>query len=544
LLLAYTLPLLFLAVFYLYPLVRILQLSLGETGSVDALVTILRQPFLWRVVWFTTWQAAASTLLTLAVGLPLAYLFAHYHFLGKKVLQALLTIPFVLPTVVVAAAFTSLLGERGVINTWLQGLLHTETPPLALLQSVWIILLAHVFYNVGVVVRTVGGFWANFNPRLAEAAQVLGADPMRLFREVTWPLLLPSILAASLLVFLFCFTSFGVVLILGGLRFATIEVEIYRQAVNLFNLPAAAVLSLLQMALTFVIMWFYTRLQTRASRPLELSAAQPHRLRAPSWPTRLLIGLGLTVTLGLLLAPSLALVWRSFTLGEGGWTTRYYAELAVNRRQSAFFAPPLIAVRNSLLFGLATMVISLLLGVLSAYLLARPRRWWTALLDPLFLLPLGTSAVTLGFGYLVAMGALRTSPWLTPIAHTLIAMPFVVRTFLPALRRLDPRLREAAAVLGAPPARVWWEVDLPLLYNALLVSAVFAFAISLGEFGATLLVSRPDLPTMPMVIYRALGQPGLLNYGQALAMSTILMTVTLLATVIIERFRPPGMTEF
>jgi thiamine transport system permease protein len=190
------------------------------------------------------------------------------------------------------------------------------------------------------------------------------------------------------------------------------------------------------------------------------------------------------------------------------------------------------------------MILSLLLGIISAYLLARPRGWLTALLDPIFLLPLGTSAVTLGFGYIVAMGSWRTALWLTPVAHTLIAAPFVVRTFLPALRSLDPRLRESAATLGASPLRVWWAVDVPMLYRAGLVSAVFAFTISLGEFGATLLISRPDLPTMPMIIYRALGQPGLLNYGQALAMSTILMAVAALAMLLIERFRVQGVGEF
>jgi thiamine transport system permease protein len=240
----------------------------------------------------------------------------------------------------------------------------------------------------------------------------------------------------------------------------------------------------------------------------------------------------------------LVLVWRSFTLGDAGWTLQYYMELTVNRRQSAFFVEPIVAVRNSLLFALATMLLSLFLGTISAYLLARPRRWLTAILDPLFLLPLGTSAVTLGFGYIVAMGSWRTSLLLTPVAHTLIAMPFVIRTFLPALRSIDPRLREAAAVLGASPRHVWWEVDAPILLRALLVSATFAFTISLGEFGATLLISRPDTPTMPIIIYRALTQPGLLNYGQALAMSTILMVVCAVSLVVIERFRLPNMDEF
>ena len=556
--LLYSVPLLFLALFFFYPLLSILRLSFGALGGDNQLTAIgalVGQGFLWEILWFTTWQAAASTVLTLLLGLPLAYCFAHYTFPGKSLLRALTTIPFVMPTVVVAAAFTALVGRQGMLNQgwqWLfagvqgLGLLPTQwaAPPLDLLGSVWIILLAHAFYNVSVIIRTVGGFWSTLSPRLREAAAVLGASPWGVFFRVTLPLLLPSIIAAGLLVFLFCFTSFGVVLILGGIGFATLEVEIYRQAVNLFNLPIAAFLSLLQMALTFIVMAFYTRLQARVSVALELFPSNQAATRPGRRWQRWAMQLALLFSIFLLLLPLLTLAWRSFTLGEGDWTWRYYAELTVNRRQSAFFVEPIVAVRNSLLFAVATMVLSLVLGVISAYLLARPRGWLTTLLDPLFLLPLGTSAVTLGFGYIVAMGSWRTSLLLTPIAHTLIAMPFVVRTFLPALRSVDPRLREAAAVLGASPVHAWWEVDAPILLRALLVSATFAFTISLGEFGATLLISRPDTPTMPVIIYRALTQPGLLNYGQALAMSTILMVVCAVSLVLIERFRLPNTEEF
>lgn len=542
----YLLPIGFLAVFFLYPLAAILRVGLlaqGQAGLVTMRKALL-DPYLWQVLWFTTWQAAASTLLTLLIGLPLASIFARYRFPGKALLRALTTIPFVMPTVVVAAAFTTLLGERGLVNGWLQMLTGQSAPPIALMNTIWIILLAHAFYNVSVVVRTVGGFWETLNPALSEAGRVLGAGRRRLWWSITLPLLLPSIMAASVLVFLFCFTSFGVILILGGPRFATLEVEIYRQAVNLFNLPVAALLSVVQMLLTFVVMAIYTRLQSRASLPLEF---HPHTTtaRTPgSMRTRLVMAATLGVMLLLLLAPLLALAWRSVTLGDDGATLQFYRELAINRRQSAFFAAPLAAVRNSLLFATAATVLSLLLGVSAAYLLARPTTWLTALLDPLFLLPLGTSAVTLGFGYIVAFGPWLTAPWIVPVAHTLIAAPFVVRTFLPALRGLDPHLRESAAVLGAAPARAWLTVDLPVLWRAMMVSAAFAFTISLGEFGATLLISRPDTPTMPMVIYGALSRPGLLNYGQALAMSTLLMLVCAAALVLIERFRPPEGSEF
>ena len=166
----------------------------------------------------------------------------------------------------------------------------------------------------------------------------------------------------------------------------------------------------------------------------------------------------------------------------------------------------------------------------------------------LFLLPLGTSAVTLGFGFIIALDRppldLRGSALLIPIAHTLVALPLVTRTLLPALRGMNPRWREAARMLGASPWQVWREIDLPIVARAALVAAAFAFAVSLGEFGATSLLTRPDLPTLPIVIYSYLGQPGELNHGQALAMGTLLMIVCGAGLVAIERFRPGGLGEF
>jgi thiamine transport system permease protein len=192
--------------------------------------------------------------------------------------------------------------------------------------------------------------------------------------------------------------------------------------------------------------------------------------------------------------------------------------------------------------------LSLAVGLSSAYLLAGPPTRWRAALDPLFMLPLGTSAVTLGLGYIVALDQpplnLRASPWLLPLAHTLVAFPFVVRSLLPALRGLNPRWREAAGVLGASPGRVVREIDLPIVGRALLVGAVFAFTVSIGEFGATLLLARPNFPTMPVVIYRLLGAQGALNQGQGLALSTLLMLVCAVGFLLIERFRVSGVGEF
>ncbi len=544
------LPVLFLLLFFFYPLAAIFQISLFPEGVPDlsGFVALATRPYLRSLLLFTVAQATLSTALTLLAGLPAAYALARYRFVGQSLVRALLTVPFVLPTVVVATAFLALLGPRGYVSTALMSLFHLDAPPFRLEDSFALILIAHVYYNLTVVIRIVGGFWANLDPTMEEAAAMLGASPARVFREVTLPLLRPAIGAAALLIFLFTFSSFGVILILGGPRFGTLEVEIYRQTVSFFNLPLAAALSLLQMLFTFLLMTLYSRLQARASLPLALRPRVAVQKPLAGWRARLLVLAAVGLPTGLVLAPLLALAGRALVVG-GRPSLQNFLLLDEAATRSVLANAPLLAVRNSLLFAALTMLLSLVLGVLGAYALAAPRRGgWRTLLEPFFLLPLGTSAVTLGFGFIVALDQpplnLRTSVLLVPLAHSLIAFPFVLRVMLPALRSIHPALREAAAMLGASPWERLREIDLALLARPLLVAASFAFAVSLGEFGATSLVQRPEWPTMPVLIFRLLGRPGPDNYGRALAMSTILMTTTLVGFLAIERFRIGDWGEF
>jgi thiamine transport system permease protein len=549
--LVYLLPLAFLLLFYFYPLGSILTLSFAPEGEfgLDVLKRIVTTPRYLETIWFTIWQAALSTLLTVALALPGTYVFARYEFPGKSLLQALTTVPFVLPTIVVSLAFTALLGPHGALNVALMRLLGLEQPPLDLQHTLTIILLAHVFYNYTLVLRIVGTYWANLDPQVEEAARMLGASRWRAFREVTLPLLIPAIGAAALLVFIFDFTSFGVILVLGGPRFATLEVAIYRQTIHYLNLPLAAALSVLQILFTFGLMAAYTHLQARTSLPVELRSRAAAQRRPQHWREWLIVGGNVGLMLILLVTPLAALVERSLTL-TGRPALTYYRQLFQNPRGSFFYVPPIAAARNSLGFALATTVLSVVLGLMAASALDNrsDARALRRLLDPILMLPLGTSAVTLGLGYIVALDEpplnLRTSPLLVILAHTLVALPFVVRSVLPALRSIRPQLREAAAMMGASPWRVWREVDLPIVARAVLVGAVFAFTISMGEFGATSLIARPERPTMPVAIYRFLGRPGMVNYGQALAMSTLLMLVCTLGFLAIERFRVGEIGEF
>jgi len=540
-------PLIFLALFFFFPLLTILLFSLFPQGQADfsGFLELMTSAYYRDTFVFTLIQAMLSTLLTLALAVPSAYVFTRFQFPGKTLWMAVATLPFVLPTVVVAAGFNALLGPRGLLNMLLIGTFHLETPPIQMDRTLTLILIVHAFYNFSVALRLITGYWANQSPRIEEAARALGVSDWTLWWRVRLPLLRPALIAAALLVFIFTFTSFGVVLILGGPRFATVEVEIYRQANDLFNLPMAAALSLVQIVFMFVLMLFYTRLQRRMVVSMTAQGAVARVPRSPG--QRLLVGVTVGGIAFLLGSPLVALVLRSVSLQDGVGLF-YYQQLGTNARGSVLFVPPAQAIGNSLLFALLTTLLSVSLGTVTAYLLSGRVSRLAALLDPLFMLPLATSAVTLGFGYIIAFDEpplnLRTSPLLIPLAHTLVAMPFVVRSVLPALRAIPPNLAEAARSLGASGWRVWWRVEVPLISRGIIVGATFAFTVSMGEFGASLFIARPDTPTIPLVIFRLLGQPGALNYGQAMAMSSILLLVCALAFVGIERLRKAGIGEF
>ncbi len=536
------LPLSFLALAFFYPLSRIFALTFDPQTLTPQHIQLTV-----RVLFFTFYQATLSTLLTLLLGLPAAYLFARYDFRGKSPLRALTAVPFMLPTVVVAAGFSALLGPRGLIHTIF---------PLSTFQfmgTLSAILIAHVFYNTTIIIRLVGNALSSLDPKLEAAARSLGADSSRVLWQVTFPLLRPPLLASTLLVFLFDFTSFGVVLLLGGSQFATLEVEIYLRVLRLPDLPLAALLSVIQLICTILVSVLYSRVATRSTIQTNPRSARANQRQPKTMREKIFVAVLILLLTSFFLLPLSALPFRSFFRLEAdrgdrgevqyGFTTDYYRELFINRRGSVFYVPPIRAAVNSLAYAGGTVFLSLLLGFPAAFALARPTRL-ERILDPLIMLPLGSSAVMLGLGFILSYGAWLTSPLLVPFAHTLVALPFVIRTLQPVIASIPQRLRQAAASLGASPLEVWKYIDLPILRRATLAAGTFAFTISLGEFGATLLIARPEYPTIPVAIERFLSQPGGLNYGQAMAMATILMLLTVASILLIERVRIPGSGEF
>nr|WP_229735309.1 iron ABC transporter permease [Ornithinimicrobium tianjinense] len=538
--LAALLPVAFLAVFFLLPVGGMLARGFLPEGRLDlsGVPEVLGRARTLRVLWFTLWSSLAGTVLTVGLGLPVAFALYRLRFPGRALVRAVVVMPFVLPTVVVGVMFRSLLASRGPLG----GLGWDGT---------WVpILLAFVFFNLAVVVRTVGGMWEGLDRRAEESAAALGATPFQVWRTVTLPALAPAVVSAATLVFLFCSTAFGVVLTLGGLRYGTVETEIYLLTTQFLDLRGAAVLSVLQ--LVAVVLMLAVAARTRAATETtrrrvgaKAAARTPRRHDIPA--------LGVTaLAVAFVLLPVGTLMVRSFRR-SGRWTLENYRALGDPASTPALRVSVTEAVANSLRTAVDATVLAVVLGLVVAVVVSRrPRaagwRRVVAALDGAFMLPLGISAVTVGFGFLITLDRppldLRTSPALVPVAQAMVALPLVVRTLTPVLRSVDPRQREAAAALGAAPWRAAWTAEGPVLARPLLAATGFAFAVSLGEFGATSFLARPDRPTVPVVIYQLISRPGVEHLGMALAASVVLAVLTTVVMGVVERLRVGSLGTF
>ena len=520
-------PLAFLTIFFAWPVLAIVGRGFLADGP---FFEVLVRPRTVRLIGFTIAQEAIASIVCVVVGVPIAHVLYRLRFRGRGLLRVLVIVPFVMPTVVVGVAFRTLLREGGILGS------------LGLDGTFAAILLALVFFNIAVVVRTVGGTWEGLDGRQEDAARVLGASPMRVFLTITVPRLAPSIVAAASIVFLFCSTAFGVVLVLGGTRFGTIETEIWLLTTQFLDLRAASVLSITQLVVVVALLAIAARARGRSVAQGRVAATSAARRLRPTDALPLAVAI---VTAALLAVPVLALLLRSLQ-SSAGWGLGNYLALAGTGTRNALVVPVWEALGNSLAIALQAMVIAVVIGLAASLVLSRtPRtargRRALEIFDGALMLPLGVSAVTLGFGFLVTLNQppldLRSSPILVPIAQALVALPLVVRTVLPVLRGIDPRLREAAAVLGATPGRVVRDVDLAVVARPALAASGLAFAVALGEFGATTFLSRPDHPTLPVVIYRLISLPGGDNFGMAIAASVVLAAVTVTVITLVERLR-------
>ncbi len=527
-----------LVVMLYYPVASVFAEAVLVDGrpSLAPLLDVASDRFWWGRFGFTAYQAVLSTLLSLVLGLPGAYLLARYEFPGRRPLRSLTLVPFVLPSIMVAVGFAAMFGSTGPLNRALRAV---GIPTLELMFTLEIIVLAHAFYNAPLVARIVAAAWEQVDARTVETARSLGAGPRRAFRDVVVPQLAPAVLTSALLVFIFTFMSFPIVLALGGLELATVEVWVYDRITRL-RLQEAAALAVLEAVITLGLTYAYLHYETARAAAREIAPRPRQRLSAAGSLERLGIGAYAVVLAVVFVGPILSMLAASVTDLGGGFTLRYY-EFLLARTDAVVGTEPDVAIRNSLVFAVGTLAVAVPMGVVVA--LATARDTLSArVVGTLAMLPFAVSGVVVGFGLLqtVVFGVevlgrrvQVTGAVAIVAAHAVGAYPFVVRTVAPALSSMDDRLVETARALGASRTRTLVDVELPLAAPAVAAGAAFAFAISVGEFNSTVvLVEGSDAYTMPVAVERYLADRTL---GPATAMGTVLLVVTAVSFVVIER---------
>lgn len=517
-------------------------MTLGQAFVVDGgfsfslIASTFTDPYYLRIMAFTLIQALCSTLVSLLIGLPGAYLMTTYRFPGKRLLKTLYAIPFVLPSILVVLGFVIFYGNSGFLNKAIMAVFGLKEPPLRILYSFTAVLLAHAFYNFPVVVSIVGDYWQRLDSSCESAASTLGSKRTKVFRTITLPRLEPSILSAASLVFLFCFTSFAIILVLGGgPALTTTEVEIYRLARISMDTGRACALSLFSMLVAVVVMFVYSAAQRRQNHGEALGNQNAKLERKPrGFGQHLGIIIYLVFSLLFILCPILSIVARSL-LGNATRSGGLTFSLAAYERLFAAGSSNLKAVAASVAIALASSLLATAAALRICTSIARSSKTGIAT-DVAVMLPMVTSSVIVGLSYFIVSKYMKFMPpfVMVILAHSVITMPFVVRTILPAYRKIPANLVNASYTLGFGARKTFRRIIRPILMPAMLTGMVFSFAMSMGELNATLLLGTTSMQTIPIQIYRLISS---YNYQGACALGCILILVCFVVFFISETLK-------
>ncbi|PWI49225.1 hypothetical protein CEE45_02470 [Candidatus Heimdallarchaeota archaeon B3_Heim] len=545
-------PISFLFFFFFIPLINIFALAFGilDEGTIftlSPLLDVLTHPLNRYFLIWDIQQALLTTFLCLLIGIPGSYILAHYKFPFRNTIRNLLTIPFILPPIVVLMGFISVFGHGSLINNFWKDL--TGFRLIDIYNTNEGIILAHIFYNIPVIIRITEIGWRNVNPELIAVAKSLKASNWRIFRKIQFPQLFPILAAASLLVFIYSFNSFAIVLVLGGVKFQTLEVRIFDYFWARFDYNAAAALTMIQLFINTLVIFLYLYFSNKYEIPTERLAWKIenslfHRpINLKSVLRTIFVGLYFAFVGIICVLPIVGVFFASFTSSDNAFTLLNYSKL-LDRDISTFIGlPPHSMIANSLLFGLGVILIAPILALLLNYGLnyettnkGRPKiTLFRSFSGIIVILPLTVSSITLAFSL---FSIYRDTPVyeniaiVIIIAQTLIAFPFANRIIAATRSNIDQTIINVARSLGVSRLGAFFKIELPLLLPGIVIAGLFSFAISIGEFGATYFLSKTNFATIPVGIYRLVATR---NIGPAAAFASLLVIITVGSFMIIER---------
>ncbi|MFP4301793.1 MAG: ABC transporter permease [Spirochaetaceae bacterium] len=520
-----------LAAFFLLPLAAFYGITLqgqGLPALAEAASEAIESGRLGRIAGFTAGQAALSALVSLLIALPGAYILSHYQFPFRRLAYSLTLLPFVLPSIIVVIAVISFFGRGGVLN-------QLFASKVSYVYSFAGIVVAHVFYNFSLALRVLASGWQSIDKRYHEIASSLGDSAFGRFRRITLPLLTPSILTAFLLVFIFCFLSFGVVLVFGGVQYETFEVRIYSDINVRLDFVSAALYAAVQLLFTGALFLLSGRL-IRGGSALQAEVTDPERRLSDAPP--LSRTLATVYGVGLLLffmGPILTLLWRSVSADGGLSLNAYFALFGGETErnvESILRATIPEVIIQSLLLAFASGTLTFVLAMSLAWVLRRNRGASGGVLSTIAQLPLGISLVTVALGVRLLYIEILPLPLLVIVTQAIATLPLVYRIVSTETQRLRESYVEGARSLGAGTPRIIREIALPVLRRGLLNAYAYALALPFADLTAVLTVGRGEISTFPVAIYRLIG---FRSFDLALALSGFYLVICFLLFLWIDR---------
>ncbi|RLW68888.1 MAG: hypothetical protein B6D68_02890 [spirochete symbiont of Stewartia floridana] len=518
-------PVMFIALAFGLPLSFVIFHSIAADGMRAG---IFSSPYYRGILLFTLKQAGLSTVFSVLFGLPGAFLIGRCHFIGRRMLKSLATVPFVLPPILAVLGFVLVFGNSGFINAIRRLVLGESFIPWKILYSLPAIVMAHVFYNFPLTMRIVGDTWTALPLSEGRAAASLGAGRMMTFFLADLPHLLPSILTAAVMTFLYCFMSFSIVLVLGGgPELSTVEVEIYRLIKHQMNFARGSTLAAVESLICFFLLHLYTRTDSRfRSRLNEDSRSQAFRTPIQfRWIHYAAAMCYLLPALLFIIGPLIAVVARSMFTQATRVSPAMFSLIHWRRLFSGANSVTFHALRRTIMLSFGVSLCSTLMASLLAWYavnVSRRRNF----IEIITSLPLGVSSIILGLGWLILLQRVPGGEALRIIvlgaAHCLISVPICFRIVAGRFKLISPRMPLAARVSGANALQTLIHVELPSSRAALVTSGVFAFALSAGELNTTMVLAPGDFTTLPMAIYRLIGT---YDFGAACALGTVLIFI-------------------
>lgn len=505
---------------YVFLFIVPVALSLSK-GNIKQFFPFFTSPYYRHILLFSVLQAILSSIVAVIIGLPGAWIFSRFRFGNKKVKRILLScvsVPFVLPSVLVVLGFVIIYGNNGFLNSILMKIFNLSDPPLKILYRLTAVIIAHAFCNFPLVINTVGDYIKNLSSSPEEAGRIDGLSEWRIFLRITVPRIIPSLISVFVLIFLYCYTSFSIVLILGGKpSLTTVGVEIASLAGRL-KTESAATLSLISILVALI--------------PVFLSFKKPGSDYVTdednSVPKLLKLNIAAKIYLVIIfifsILPLVGIIIRSFMSSSvrGG-------ETVFSLSGYLLLFNDFIPVINTIILAFGSSVFSVFFALAISNHLRTCRTDYT--FNSLISVSMCVSSVILGFGYMVMSSYFSSVPpfILLMLSQAVLSLPLCLRILYPAYKSIPLSYSENAVICGAGSFKILLYIDMPTLRNALMTSFVFAFALSCGELASVLLIGGRDFPVLSARIYALINS---YSYQGACVYATVMLVINFLIFLI------------